>query len=80
MKAITIGAAGIWGIEDRYGTIEVGKEADIVIWDGDPLESMSYPEVVFIRGERMPDDSRQLRLRNRYFDLPAPGEIPPAYH
>ena len=80
MKAITIGAASIWGIDDTYGSIEVGKDADIVIWDGDPLESMSYPEAVFIRGVRMPEDSRQLRLRDRYLDLPAAGELPPAYH
>jgi imidazolonepropionase-like amidohydrolase len=79
MKALTIGAARIWGIDESYGSLEVGKDADIVIWDGDPLESMSYPVAVYIRGERMPEDSRQLKLRDRYLQLPAAGDLPPAY-
>lgn len=38
LHAITLGAATILGISDRVGTIEEGKEADIVLWDGKPLE------------------------------------------
>jgi imidazolonepropionase-like amidohydrolase len=65
LAAMTANPARIWGLED-YGTLEAGKDADVVIWDGDPLEVTSAAERVFIRGAEMPNDSRQIRLRNRY--------------
>ena len=77
LAALTIVPARIWGIADRYGTLEPGKDADVVVWDGDPLETTSYPEHVFIRGAEIPQDTRQLRLRDRYKDQS--GEMPPAY-
>jgi imidazolonepropionase-like amidohydrolase len=80
LKAITINPAIIWELDDQYGSVEPGKDADLVIWDGDPLEVMSYPVTVFIKGEAMPNDSRQIRLRDRYRNLPKAGDIPPAYH
>ncbi len=70
LAAMTVNPARIWGLDD-YGTIAAGKDADLVIWDGDPLELTSAAERVFIRGAEMPRDSRQLRLRDRY--LPKPG-------
>jgi imidazolonepropionase-like amidohydrolase len=73
LAAMTANPARIWGIAD-CGTIEPGKDADLVIWDGDPLEVTSAAERVFIRGVEMPHDSRQLRLRDRY--LP-PASAPP---
>lgn len=75
LAALTIVPARIWGIADRYGTLEPGKDADVVVWDGDPLETTSYPEHVFIRGTEVPQDTRQLRLRDRYKDLKT-GELP----
>jgi imidazolonepropionase-like amidohydrolase len=51
LSAITINAAEIIGIQDRVGSIEEGKDADIVIWDGFPLEIMSKPELVMIEGK-----------------------------
>jgi imidazolonepropionase-like amidohydrolase len=77
LAAMTSVPARIWGIADRYGTLEPGKDADVVIWDGDPLELTSYPEAVFIRGVEMPMTSRQIELRDRYKDLGGP--LPPAY-
>ena len=65
LAAMTVNPARIWGLED-YGTLEPGKDADVVIWDGDPLEVTSAAEHVFIRGTEMPRDSRQIRLRDRY--------------
>jgi imidazolonepropionase-like amidohydrolase len=65
LAAMTANPARIWGLDD-YGTLEAGKDADVVIWDGDPLEVTSAAEHVFIRGVEMPNDSRQLRLRDRY--------------
>jgi imidazolonepropionase-like amidohydrolase len=77
LAAMTSVPARIWGISDRYGTLEPGKDADVVIWDGDPLELTSFPVAVFIRGKEMPMTSRQLELRDRYKDLSGP--MPPAY-
>ena len=51
LKAITINPATIMGIADRYGSIEVGKMADLVLWDGDPLAVQSRVEKVWIHGQ-----------------------------
>ena len=51
MKSITINAAKIVGISDRVGSIEVGKDADFVLFDGNPLEIMSQAVMVMINGE-----------------------------
>jgi len=51
LKAITINAAEIMGIEDRVGSLKAGKDADIVIWDGDPLDIQSTVEYTIINGE-----------------------------
>jgi len=50
LKAITINPAKILGIDDRYGSIEVGKMADLVLWSGDPLAIQSRVEKVLIHG------------------------------
>ncbi|HEX4961775.1 MAG TPA: amidohydrolase family protein [Thermoanaerobaculia bacterium] len=77
LAAITSVPAKIWGIADHYGTLEPGKDADVVIWDGDPLELSTFADAVFIRGREMPMKSRQTELRDRYKDLGGP--VPPAY-
>jgi imidazolonepropionase-like amidohydrolase len=77
LEAMTIAPARIWGIADHYGTLEPGKDADVVIWDGDPLELSTFADAVFIRGKEMPMKSRQTELRDRYKDLG--GTMPPAY-
>jgi len=51
MKAITVNAAEILGIADRVGSIEVGKDADIVVWSGHPFCSLSVAEKVLIEGK-----------------------------
>lgn len=50
-KAVTINAAKINHVDDRVGSIEVGKDADIVIWKGHPLHYLTKPESVMINGE-----------------------------
>ncbi len=52
LQAVTINAAVILGLEGRLGSIEPGKDADIVIWDGSPLDISSRVEQVFINGQR----------------------------
>jgi imidazolonepropionase-like amidohydrolase len=51
LKAITITPAEILGVDDRVGSIEVGKDADLRILDGDPLELRTKVEMVIIDGE-----------------------------
>ena len=51
LKMITLNAAWIMGVDDRVGSIDVGKDADLVIWDGYPLSSYGVPEKVLIDGE-----------------------------
>lgn len=77
LRAITIAPAEIFGVADRVGSIEAGKEADVVIWPGDPLELTSYPEQVFIKGNAVEMTSRQTLLRDRY--LQTDSDKPPAY-
>lgn len=50
LKAITINAAEILGVADRVGSLEVGKDADIVIWSEHPLALMARPRYVLIDG------------------------------
>lgn len=51
LKAITIDAAKILGIDSRVGSLEVGKDADIALYDGDPFEYTSHCTAVIIDGE-----------------------------
>ncbi len=50
LRALTINPARIAGIEDRLGSIEPGKDADLVLWSGDPLDVLSRAERVFVDG------------------------------
>lgn len=77
LAALTTVPARLWGIEDSYGSLEPGKDADVVVWTGDPLEVTTYATEVFIRGKQMPIMSRQLELRDRYKDVGS--TVPPAY-
>lgn len=53
LKAITINPAKFNGIDDVVGSIEVGKDADIVVWSGDLFHYMTQAEAVFINGEKV---------------------------
>jgi imidazolonepropionase-like amidohydrolase len=64
--AVTSGPAAIFGVDNELGALKPGYIADVVVWDGDPLEVSSAPTAVFIAGADMPLVSRQTRLRDRY--------------
>lgn len=68
MAGLTTGPAEIFGGE-ATGKLEPGAVADVVIWDGDPLEVMSAPTRIFINGVDQSLESRQTKLRDRYLDL-----------
>lgn len=69
LAALTTNPASILGLSGSYGRVEPGMDADVVVWDGDPLEVMSAPTNVIIRGDEVPLVSRQTKLRDRYLDL-----------
>ena len=51
VKSVTIIPAQILGIDNRVGSLEVGKDADIVIWSGHPFQTLSVAEKVIIEGD-----------------------------
>ncbi|WP_129791515.1 amidohydrolase family protein [Sphingosinicella sp. CPCC 101087] len=66
LAALTINPARIFGVDDRLGSVEPGKQADLVLWSGDPFEPLSQPRAVFIDGIEQPLTARTLELRDRY--------------
>lgn len=64
--AISRTPAEIFGVGGQLGRLERNYLADVVIWDGDPLQVTSAPTAVFIEGVEQPLVSRQTRLRDRY--------------
>ncbi len=68
LAGLTRVPAEIFGVADRFGTIELGRRANLVVWDGDPLEVTSLATHVFIDGKLQPDRSRQTELRDRYLE------------
>ena len=66
LRAVTIAPARIWGVATTTGSIEVGKDADVVIWSGDPFELTTSAERVFIKGREMPKETRQTELLKKY--------------
>lgn len=77
IKAITSVPADIFGL-GTLGRLETGAVADVVIWDGDPLEVTSAPTTVYIAGVEQSMESRQTKLRDRYLSLEE-GDLPFAY-
>jgi imidazolonepropionase-like amidohydrolase len=70
LRSITLSTAEAAGVGDRYGSLEVGKVANVVVWTGDPLEFSSRVDHLFIRGREIPLVSRQTELLDRYRSLP----------
>ena len=69
LAAVTLAPARLWGVADRVGSLEAGKDADVVIWSGDPFELSTGADLVFIKGIEMPKDTRQRALLERYRTL-----------
>jgi imidazolonepropionase-like amidohydrolase len=51
LEALTIAPARHLEVDDRMGSIEPGKDADLVLWGGDPFDVRNSPELVFVDGE-----------------------------
>jgi imidazolonepropionase-like amidohydrolase len=68
LKAITLNAAQIWGAGDELGSIDKGKWADLIVTDGDPLETRTQIKQVFIKGVPVDLDNKQHRLYEKYLN------------
>ena len=68
LKAVTLYPAQILGIADRYGSIESGKVANIVVADGDILDPRTNIKYLFINGRLLPLTSRHTELYDAFKD------------
>ena len=65
IKGMTKTVAQTFKLDNR-GSIEPGKLADVIVWDGDPLEPASFPKIVMIEGQLQDLSSRSSKLTERY--------------
>ncbi len=70
LAAVTLTPARTFGIADRYGSLDPGKVANVVVWSGDPFEFASEAETIIVRGAAVRPRTRQEELRERYRELP----------
>ena len=70
LRAVTLSPAEAFGVADRIGSLQQGREANVVVWSGDPFEPMTRAEKVFVRGVEVQRPSRQDELMQRYRAFP----------
>jgi imidazolonepropionase-like amidohydrolase len=70
LKALTINAAEILGVADRVGSLEPGKDANLFIAKGDPLEIRTAVTNVIIAGKEVGTDNKHERLYQKYIARP----------
>jgi imidazolonepropionase-like amidohydrolase len=73
LRAVTLTPAEVLGVANRIGSLQPGRDANIVVWSGDPFEFATRAEHVLIRGREVAQPSRQDQLMQRY------KTYPPAY-
>ena len=77
LRAVTLAPAEIFGVTDRVGSLQPGREGNVVVWSGDPFEFTTKVEHVFVRGHEYSDKTRQDLLMERYKTLPNTHNNPP---
>jgi imidazolonepropionase-like amidohydrolase len=70
LRAVTLAPAEVFGVTDRVGSLQPGRDANVVIWSGDPFEFSTVVEHVFVRGREYTAPDRQQLLTERYKTLP----------
>jgi imidazolonepropionase-like amidohydrolase len=68
LRAITITPAEILGVDKQYGSLEVGKVANVFAATGDPLETKTQIKHLFITGYQIPLDSRHIQLYQEFLE------------
>jgi imidazolonepropionase-like amidohydrolase len=66
LRAITLTPAELFGLSDHIGSLQTGRDANLVVWSGDPFEFSSQAEHVLIKGREIKEKSRQDMLTDRY--------------
>ena len=69
-KAVSLNAAEIFGLGKKLGSIDEGKVADLIVTDGDPLETATHVTMEFIDGKPVNLDTRQKKLYEKYLARP----------
>jgi amidohydrolase family protein len=72
LKSITINPARMFGVDKDYGSIEVGKVANVIVTTGDPIDIRSQIKEVFVKGQRQKFDDRHTRFYEQYKARPKP--------
>ena len=72
LKSITINPARMFGVDKEYGSIEVGKVANVIVTTGDPIDIRSQIKEVFVKGRRMAFDDRHTKFYEQYRARPKP--------
>ncbi|HEX9563113.1 MAG TPA: amidohydrolase family protein [Gemmatimonadaceae bacterium] len=72
LKAMTINPARMFGLDKDYGSIEVGKVANVIVTTGDPVDIRSLIREVFVKGQRMKFNDRHTELYEMYRARPKP--------
>jgi imidazolonepropionase-like amidohydrolase len=70
LRSVTLTPAEVFGVADRVGSLQPGRDATLVIWSGDPFELYTRAEKVYVRGREVQRMSRQDELMRRYRTLP----------
>ncbi len=70
LKAVTLNAAEIWGVANEIGSIDKGKWADLIVTDGDPLETRTQLKMEFIKGKTVDLENKHHRLYEKYLNRP----------
>ena len=76
LRAVTLAPAQVFGVDDRVGSLAVGRDANVVVWSGDPFEFATRAEHVLVRGREVQDTTRQEMLTRRYRTLPGTSYRP----
>ena len=76
LKWITFNPARILHLDERIGSLENGKNADVVIWSGDPFSVYTSADQVFIDGALVYDRADPTRQARSDFELGQPGQAP----
>ncbi len=71
LRALTLAPAQIWGVADRYGSVEAGKVANLIVTTGDPLDVRTVVRHLFIRGQLVPLTDRHTKLYEQFRGRPA---------
>jgi imidazolonepropionase-like amidohydrolase len=70
LKAVTLYPAQIFGLSDQIGTLQVGKVANLIVTNGDPLDVTTDVKYLFIKGQLTSTDNRHKRLFEKYSNRP----------